>query len=125
QEIVSQLFYARFKLGVPIRNIVFMGMGEPFDNFDEVMQAIRILTDPPGFGLGRRRICVSTSGRVDGIYRFIEEGDPALNLAVSINAPNDRVRQRLMPVNRKWDMGELKKAMQAYCAHPRRQILIE
>lgn len=125
QEIVAQLFYARFKLKASIRNIVFMGMGEPFDNFEEVMQAIRILTDPRGLAFGPSRISVSTSGRVDGIYRFMEEADPAINLAVSVNASNDVIRQRIMPINRKWNMAELKKAMRDYCAHPRRQILIE
>ena len=123
-EIVAQVFYARFCLQKPIRNLVFMGMGEPLDNFEQVMQSVKVLTDPFGFGLGLSRITISTSGCVDGIYRLIDEADPALNLAVSINAPSDEVRRKIMPVNCRWNMAELKNAMQAYSAHPRREILI-
>lgn len=124
-EIVAQVFVAKFVMNVPVRNIVFMGMGEPFDNFENVMQAIRVLTDPAGFGFGPSRITVSTSGRVKELYQFMEEADPAINLAVSVNAPNDTIRNRIMPVNRHWNLDELKKAMAEYCSHPRREILIE
>ncbi len=124
-EIVAQLFYALHHFGAPVRNIVFMGMGEPMDNWENVSQAIQIMTDPNGFGLGPSRITVSTSGHVEGIHRLMKEMDPALNLAVSLNAPEDYVRGRLMPVNKRWDMAALKEAMAAYCAHPRRKILIE
>ncbi len=124
-EIVCQVYYARHVLGHPVRNIVFMGMGEPFDNYDAVMQAIAVLTDPAGLGLGPRRITVSTSGDVEAIGRFAADADPALNLAVSVNAPNDSVRDKVMPINKKWNMQELKRAMQAYCLHPRRKILVE
>lgn len=124
-EIVSQVYYARHVLGHPVRNIVFMGMGEPFDNYEAVMQAIAVLTDPAGLGIGPRRITVSTSGDVDAIGRFTSDADPALNLAVSVNAPNDLVRDKIMPVNKKWNMEQLKSAMQAYCLHPRRKILVE
>lgn len=125
REIVSQVFYARVVMGIPVRNIVFMGMGEPLDNIEEVEQAIKILTDPCGLGFGPSRITVSTSGNVEGIYRLIETMDPALNLAVSVNAPNDAIRNQIMPINRRWPMKDLKAAMEAYCAHPRREILIE
>jgi len=124
-EILSQVFQARFHLGISVRNIVFMGMGEPLDNYDAVMQSIAILTDMNGFGMGPSRITVSTSGLVERIYQLIKEADPALNLAVSVNAPDDGVRNRLMPVNRKHDMAALRKAMEAYCENPRRKILIE
>jgi len=125
EEIVAQVFSARFQLGVKVRNIVFMGMGEPLDNYDAVMQAVKILIDPKGLGFGPSRITISTSGDVPKIYQLIEETPPALNLAVSINASNDTLRNRLMPVNRRWDMKALKKAMEAYCAHPRRLIFAE
>ncbi len=125
EEIVAQVVYARYILKVKVRNIVFMGMGEPFDNYDEMALAIRVLTDPAGLQFGPSRITVSTSGKVDAIYKFIEEMSPALNLAVSVNAPNDAIRQKLMPVNRKWNMVALKEAMLAYCEHPRREILAE
>jgi 23S rRNA (adenine2503-C2)-methyltransferase len=124
-EIISQVFAAKFVLKTQVRNLVFMGMGEPFDNYEEVMGAIRVLTCPAGLGMARSRITVSTSGRVPEIYRFAKEADPALNLAVSLNAPNDHIRSKLMPVNHDWNLEELKKAMLEYLKHPRREILIE
>ncbi len=125
EEIVAQVFYARFVLKREVRNIVFMGMGEPFDNYKSVMQAIAVLTETAGLGFGPSRITVSTSGKVDAILRMAEEADPALNLAVSVNAPTDEIRNKIMPVNRQWNMAELKNAMLVYCQHPRREILIE
>ncbi len=122
EEIVAQVFYARFVLGREVRNIVFMGMGEPLDNYQAVMQAVKVLME---MGFGPRRITVSTSGRVEEIRRMAMEADPALNLAVSVNAQNDEVRNKIMPINRRWNMAELKQAMQEYCLHPRREILIE
>ncbi|MBS0648713.1 MAG: 23S rRNA (adenine(2503)-C(2))-methyltransferase RlmN [Verrucomicrobia bacterium] len=124
-EIISQVFVARFVVNSPVRNIVFMGMGEPFDNYENVMQAIHILTDAGGFAIGPSRLTVSTSGCVEEIYRFMREADPAVNLAVSINAPTEELRTKIMPVNRKWSLAELRKALIDYCAHPRREILIE
>jgi 23S rRNA (adenine2503-C2)-methyltransferase len=125
REIVAQVFVARFVLKSPVRNIVFMGMGEPFDNYNNVMQAIRVLTDPAGLGFGPSRITVSTSGRLDEMDRFSKDADPAVNLAVSINAPTDAIRDKIMPVNRTWNMEALKRGLIEYCKHPRREILIE
>lgn len=125
EEIVSQVFLARHQLGLEVRNLVFMGMGEPLDNYEAVMQAILIFTDMNGLALGMSRITVSTSGLVDKIYRLIEEASPALNLAVSVNSPTDLIRNRLMPINKQFDMASLKEAMEAYCLHPRRRLLIE
>lgn len=124
-EIVMQVFLAVHTLKAKVRNIVFMGMGEPLDNYDHVLQAIRVLSDPNALALGESRITVSTSGLVDKIYQLIEDFPPAVNLAVSVNASNDMIRQKIMPVNRKWDMNQLRKAMDLYCSHPRRQILAE
>lgn len=125
EEIVSQVFIARHLAKGAVDNIVFMGMGEPLDNFEPVMQAIRVLTDSFGLSIGPSKIAVSTSGLVDKIDAFADRADPAVNLAVSVNAPTDEIRRRIMPVNRKWDMGQLKSAMERFCSHPRRQILIE
>ncbi len=125
KEIIVQVFYARILLKHPVRNLVFMGMGEPLDNYEEVMKAVAVLTDSAGLGFGPSHITISTSGLVDAIYRLIDEADPALNLAVSVNASNDSLRNRIMPVNKKWNMAQLKEAMAAYCQHPRRQIFIE
>jgi len=125
EEIVSQLFIAKHILGFDIRNIVFMGMGEPMDNFDAVLQAIEVMTDQSGLALGKRHITISTVGRIDGIRRLMEDGDPAINLAVSINAPNDAVRKKIMPLTRKYNMASLKGVLLEYCLHPRRSILVE
>jgi len=124
-EIVAQVFIAVRVLGMAVDNIVFMGMGEPLDNFEAVVGAIAVLTDQAGLRFGPSRISVSTSGLVDKIDALAERVDPAVNLAVSVNAPNDEIRRRIMPVNRKWDMAALKEAMVRFCMHPRRQIFVE
>ncbi|MBA3957640.1 MAG: 23S rRNA (adenine(2503)-C(2))-methyltransferase RlmN [Parachlamydiaceae bacterium] len=122
-EIISQVFTARHTLGFDFKNIVFMGMGEPFDNYDHVMEAIKVLLDAKGFGFGCRHISVSTSGCVDGIERFTY-AEEMPNLAVSINAPTDELRNRLMPVNRKYNLQQLHDAMRKYCEHTGREILV-
>lgn len=123
-EIVAQVFAARYILKQPIRNVVFMGMGEPFDNYDEVKQAIRILTDQNGLAIGMHSITVSTSGKVDAILRLAEETDIAPNLAVSVNAPNDLLRSKIMPHNRKENMAKLKEAIKSYSSRTGRQVLV-
>jgi 23S rRNA (adenine2503-C2)-methyltransferase len=124
QEIVSQLFVARFMLGSQVRNLVFMGMGEPFDNYDNVMQAVRIFTDPYGFGLGVHHLTISTSGRVEEIYRLMEEKGPIPHLAVSLNAPTDELRNRLMPINRHYPLKELYQAMHDFYVKRGKSILV-
>ncbi len=124
EEIVSQIFIARHILNFSFRNIVFMGMGEPFDNYDAVMQAVKVLNDPKGFSFGRKHIAISTSGCIEGIERLMTEGEYAPNLAVSINAPTDEMRNRLMPVNRKHNMQALYDIMQRYCSQTNREILV-
>jgi len=100
-------------LGADPFNVVFMGMGEPLHNYDHLMAAVRLLTDPEGFGLSRRRITVSTSGLVPGIERLAAEPDRP-RLAVSLNATTDAVRDRLMPVNRKYPIARLLEACRAF-----------
>lgn len=122
-EIVSQVFNALHgDKPASIRNVVFMGMGEPFDNYDPVMQAFRVINDPLGLNIGCKRITISTSGRTGEILRFAQEKS-APNLAVSITAANDPLRDRLMPINRKHSLQELKLAMQAYNTITGRSIL--
>lgn len=123
-EIVSQVFTARFGFNFAIRNIVFMGMGEPFDNYDEVKQAIYVLADQNGLAFGQHRITVSTSGKVDGILRLAEEPEIAPNLAVSITAANDTLRSKLMPHNRKEPLGKVRDAIGYYCHKKSRQVLV-
>jgi 23S rRNA (adenine2503-C2)-methyltransferase len=107
-EIVGQVDGIRRDQGLGERpfNIVFMGMGEPLHNYDAVTAAIRILTDPDGFGLSRRRITVSTVGIVPAIERLAAEAVRP-RLAVSLNATTDAIRDRIMPVNRKWNLERL------------------
>lgn len=107
-----------------ITNIVFMGMGEPFHNYDAVMDAVALLNDPHGFGLGHRHITISTVGLVDKIDRFAEE-KLQVNLAISLHAPNDTVRSGIMPVNRKFDLSELMAACERYVEKTNRKVFFE
>jgi 23S rRNA (adenine2503-C2)-methyltransferase len=113
-EIVGQMYTARKTLGRDIRNIVFMGMGEPMDNLDSVLQAVRVLKEDRGFAVAHRRMTLSTAGLVGGIHRLARIGWPNLRLAVSLNAPNDRIRSQLMPVNRRFGMARLREALLDY-----------
>ncbi len=127
-EIVGQVVAARRLLGPRadgLRNVVFMGMGEPFNNFDSVIQAVRVLCDSCGLSIGKPRITISTAGRTEGIRRLGELRWLRLNLAVSLNAPNDDIRSRLMPINRAEPMAALRQALIDY---PRRNcgfIMVE
>ena len=122
-EIVAQvLHYAR--LNSPITNIVVMGMGEPFIKFDVTWQAIEALTDPARFGMGARRITISTSGEIPGIERLARES-LQINLAVSLHAPDDDLRDVLVPLNRKYPLRELMRAVRAYVEHTRRRVTFE
>ena len=91
-----------------------MGMGEPFDNFDAVKGAVEVFLDPSGFGLGARHITISTSGRIDGIKRMQAEIPSGVNLALSLNAPNDTIRKKLMPITRKYNMDALESDPRLY-----------
>lgn len=129
-EMVGQWWAARHIEGADINNIVFMGMGEPLDNLDAVLQAIACLTDDRGPAVPMSNITISTVGRVDGLRRLAEvvrrEGWKRLGLALSVNAPNDRVRDQIMPVNKRWDMGELREAMIELCrVRGNRKVLFE
>lgn len=123
-EMASQLFVARFVLKADIKNIVFMGMGEPFDNYSNTLQAMRIFMDPHGFGLGPHHITVSTSGKVDAIAQFTQEKDPMPHLAVSLSAPTNELRNKLMPINKTHGLSALHKAMREYNEKKKKSILI-
>lgn len=117
-EIVAQVWFAAKALGGDfqndrvISNVVFMGMGEPLANYGAVIPAIKILQDDFGFGLSKRRVTVSTSGLVPFIDRLREDVDTAM--AVSLHAPNDALRNELVPINRKYPIGELMEACRRY-----------
>jgi 23S rRNA (adenine2503-C2)-methyltransferase len=113
-EIVGQLWLANRLLGGerPVTNVVLMGMGEPLLNLDNVIPALRLMLDDNAYGLSRRRVTVSTSGVIPGMDWLREECPVAL--AVSLHAPNDALRDRLVPVNRKYPIRELLKACNRY-----------
>jgi 23S rRNA (adenine2503-C2)-methyltransferase len=118
QEIVAQWWNAAHVVGVRPKNMVFMGMGEPMDNLDNVLAAIDILRDHNGPHLAVSQITISTVGRVDGIEKLAEHcrqpGWHRLGLALSLNAPNDVDRSAIMPVNRKWNLAALQVALLAW-----------
>ena len=105
-------------------NIVIMGMGEPLLNYDNVMKAIRLMADPHGMSISPRRITLSTSGIVPGLERLAQE-DLVPNLAISLNATTDEVRNTLIPINRKWNIDSLLHACRRFPLEPRRRITFE
>jgi len=105
-------------------NIVFMGMGEPLNNIDPVFAAVRLLNDPARLGIGARHITVSTSGVVPGIDRMIEEL-PQVNLAISLHAAEDRLRDELVPINRKWPIMQVVAAGRRFATRTGRRVSLE
>lgn len=128
-EIVGQVHLLNRLLGerdpdARITNVVYMGMGEPLANLDAVLPSLKILHDPQGLDIGYRRITVSTCGLVPGIQALTREGLP-LTLAVSLQAPRNELRDRLMPVNRRYPLEELVPACRAYQDKTGRKITLE
>jgi 23S rRNA (adenine2503-C2)-methyltransferase len=105
-------------------NLVFMGMGEPFLNYDAVMDSVALMNDGSGFNLGARHMTISTAGVVTGIERFTQEGIQ-VNLAISLHAPDDVLRTRLMPINKKWPIAKLMAAVRAYVSATHRKVFYE
>jgi 23S rRNA (adenine2503-C2)-methyltransferase len=124
EEIVQQLYLAKFTLGYAVDNVVFMGMGEPFDNYDEVLGAVEIMTDQNGFALGMNAITVSTSGKIEGIARLAKEKSIRPNLAVSITAALDDLRSKLMPHNRRENLLQLHQAIKGYNMSTGKSVLL-
>jgi len=122
EEIVMQvlLFMRMHK----VTNIVFMGMGEPFLNYDNVMSAIRILNSAEYFNIGSRKISVSTSGIIEGIERFTNE-DLQVNLSISLHASNNELRSKLMPVNKKYSLEKVIEAVDKYILKTNRKVMFE
>ncbi|HXW76085.1 MAG TPA: 23S rRNA (adenine(2503)-C(2))-methyltransferase RlmN [Candidatus Eremiobacteraceae bacterium] len=110
--------------GRTLTNLVFMGMGEPFLNYDAVMQSVALLNDGKGFNLGARHMTISTAGVVPGIERFASEGIQ-VNLAVSLHAADDVLRTRLMPINKKWPIAKLMTAISEYVKATHRKVFYE
>ncbi|HTL48390.1 MAG TPA: 23S rRNA (adenine(2503)-C(2))-methyltransferase RlmN [Verrucomicrobiae bacterium] len=106
-EIVEQVAAVSRETGRKITNIVFMGMGEPLDNFDATMKALKILQAPWGFALGSRRITVSTSGITPRIVQFVEKNEGRVRLSVSLHSSNEATRTELVPINKRYTLKEL------------------
>ncbi len=123
-EILGEFLFVERPAGREISNYVFMGMGEPLDNFDELARAIRIMNSEKGLNIAARRITVSTAGYLPGLRRF-KELDLQINLAVSLHAANDALRSRLMPIDRKYPLDELIGALEDYIRSGGRMVTIE
>jgi 23S rRNA (adenine2503-C2)-methyltransferase len=126
-QIVEQVLYCARELsghGKRVTNVVLMGMGEPFHNYENVMAAINQLHNPDGMNLGARRFTISTVGLVPGIRRFTKENSQ-INLAISLHAADDETRSSIMPVNKKYPVDELISALRDYTRETRRRVTIE
>ncbi len=123
-EIVNQFLTVRRITQQPITNVVVMGMGEPMLNYEELLKACYILSDEEGPNLSQKHIVISTSGLIPKIRRFLEEGHK-FRLAISLNATTDEVRNRLMPLNRKWPIAELLAAAKEYALASKQLVTFE
>lgn len=110
--------------GEKVCHIVFMGMGEPFENYDNVLKTIRLINDPKGLNISQRKMTVSTVGIVDKIMRFADEG-LSVNLVLSLHAPNQNLRKKIMPYARKYELSDLLEAMLYFARTSRRDITYE
>ncbi|MCO6399755.1 MAG: 23S rRNA (adenine(2503)-C(2))-methyltransferase RlmN [Verrucomicrobia bacterium] len=129
-EIVEQVYWAARQLREPqfenrrLTNVVFMGMGEPFNNYTNWRAAVEILHDPEGFNLGARSYTVSTVGLVPGIRKLAEDPLP-INLAISLHAPDDETRTAMMPVNKRFPIADLLEAVRDYTEKTNRRVSFE
>lgn len=123
-EIVEQLLAVEREEQVRISNVVFMGIGEPLDNYDQVMKAIRIINHDKGIGIGARHISISTSGIVPRIYQLADE-NMQCTLSISLHSPSNEKRSEIMPVNRAYPIEELMKACRYYIEKTNRRISFE
>ena len=123
-EIVEQIIAIEQDIGENISNVVFMGIGEPFDNYDNVINAIKILNNQKGLNIGARHISVSTSGLVPKIYQFADENIQC-TLSISLHSANNETRSSMMPVNNAYNIEELIKACKYYISKTNKRISFE
>ena len=123
-EIIDQIIEIRGLREEPITNVVYMGMGEPFLNYNEVIKSAKILHDPHGMNLGRNRITISTSGILPKIKQYISEGQP-YKLAISLNATTDETRTGIIPINKKWTIEMIMKELAKYPSDKKNRIMLE
>ena len=123
-EIVEQILAVEQDIGDKISNVVFMGIGEPFDNYDNVMKAIKIINNQKGLNIGARHISISTSGLVPMIYKFADE-ELQCTLSISLHATNDAKRSAMMPINNRYNINELMEACRYYINKTNKRISFE
>jgi len=123
-ELLDQVLFSQLDSGLAISNIVLMGIGEPLDNFDNVMRFLEIVNSPDGMNIGMRHISLSTCGLVDKIEQLAKR-DLQLTLSVSLHSPDDESRSKIMPVNRRWPVDTLLSACRDYFAKTGRRISFE
>ena len=123
-ELLGQVIAAEADSGERISNIVMMGIGEPLDNYDNVVKFLQLVSHPDGLNIGLRHISLSTCGVVPGILR-LSELDMPITLSISLHAANDEVRSSIMPVNKRWGVSELLDACKKYYDVTRRRISFE
>lgn len=123
-EIVGQLLKIEEDTHTKINSVVVMGIGEPFDNYENIVRFLKIINDAKGMAIGARHITVSTSGIVPKIYEFAEL-PLQINLAISLHAPNDEIRNRIMKINKVYNIDTLMKAIDDYSAKTNRRVTIE
>lgn len=123
-EILNQILIIKNNISERITNIVFMGMGEPFLNYNNVINSCKIITDTNAFNLSSKKITISTSGILPKIKKFIND-EEKYKLAISLNASNNKVRDILIPINKKWPIEELIFELKKYKFHKRRTIMFE
>lgn len=123
-EIVDQLRWIHDLVQDQVRNVVFMGMGEPMENLEAVLQAIEVFRKAEVYGVSATRITISTSGHLPGIRR-LAEANPKVHLAISLNAPNDALRDQIMPINRRYPLAKLRRELERYPLRPSQTFMIE
>ena len=123
-EIVQQILLIEEDIKKRITHVVVMGIGEPFDNYDNVMRFVKIINCGKGIDIGSRHITISTCGVVPGIKKFMEE-EGQVNLAISLHAPNDELRSKLMPINRAYHLDELMSTIKEYIDKTNRRVTFE
>ncbi len=124
EEMTAQVVLAIMDAGHPIYSVSLMGIGEPLDNYDNVMAFTEILTDPYGLNIAPRRVTLSTAGLVPAIDRFCDSGTKC-NLAVSLHAPNDELRKQLMPIARKYPLDRLMASVRRFATVHNRRVTME
>ncbi len=123
-EMVEQILLIEEDIKQRISHVVVMGIGEPFDNYDNVMNFIKIITHPKGIAIGTRHITVSTCGVIPGIKKFMNE-QGQVNLAISLHAPNDEIRNKIMPISKAYKLEELMEILKEYEKKTNRRITFE